>query len=333
MINTFKLVQFVRKRPFEIDIFAPIQLMKVYYSIDDFQQVKGAVVTTGTFDGVHVGHRKIIDRLNEIAKRIGGESVLLTFHPHPRMVLFPDDHGLELITTLDEKIKLLEQAGVDNLIIHPFTKEFSRKTSLEFIREVLVEKIGTSVLVIGYDHHFGRNREGSFEHLKESGPLYGFRVEEISVQDVDDVAVSSTKIRKALQEGDVETASKYLSYPFELTGTVIHGDKLGRTLGYPTANVSVNDETKIIPANGVYGCYVLLGEEKMKGMLNIGMRPTVNGEERRIEVHVFGLEREFYGERITLILKGRIRDERKFDTVEKLKERLAIDKKLAETML
>ncbi|MCB9186012.1 MAG: bifunctional riboflavin kinase/FAD synthetase [Flavobacteriales bacterium] len=307
--------------------------MKVYYSIDDFQQVKGAVVTTGTFDGVHVGHRKIIDRLNEIAKRIGGESVLLTFHPHPRMVLFPDDHGLELITTLDEKIKLLEQAGVDNLIIHPFTKEFSRKTSLEFIREVLVEKIGTSVLVIGYDHHFGRNREGSFEHLKESGPLYGFRVEEISVQDVDDVAVSSTKIRKALQEGDVETASKYLSYPFELTGTVIHGDKLGRTLGYPTANVSVNDETKIIPANGVYGCYVLLGEEKMKGMLNIGMRPTVNGEERRIEVHVFGLEREFYGERITLILKGRIRDERKFDTVEKLKERLAIDKKLAETML
>ena len=307
--------------------------MKVYHSIEEFQQVKGAVVTTGTFDGVHVGHRKIINRLNEIARKIDGESVLLTFHPHPRMVLFPDDHGLELITTMDEKIQLLEDAGIDNLIIHPFTKEFSRKTSLEFIREVLVEKIGTSVLVIGYDHHFGRNREGSFEHLKESGPLYGFKVEEISVQDVDDVAVSSTKIRNALHEGDVMTASKYLSYQFQLKGTVVHGDKLGRKIGFPTANIQVDSDTKLIPANGVYGCYVLLGEEKFKGMLNIGMRPTVNGEERRIEVHVFDLNREFYGESITLILKDRIRDEKKFDSVEQLKERLAIDKNLAERML
>ncbi len=307
--------------------------MKVYHSIHDFQQVKGAVVTTGTFDGVHVGHRKIIDRLNEIAGKIDGESVLLTFHPHPRMVLFPDDHGLELITTMDEKIQLLEEAGIDNLIIHPFTKEFSRKTSLEFIREVLVEKIGTSVLVIGYDHHFGRNREGSFEHLKESGPLYGFQVEEISVQDVDDVAVSSTKIRKALQEGDVATAGKYLAHPFQLTGTVIHGDKLGREIGFPTANIQVDSDTKIIPANGVYGCYVLLGEEKFKGMLNIGLRPTVSGTERRIEVNVFGLDREFYGESITLVLKDRIRNEQKFEGVEQLKERLAIDKKIAEQML
>jgi len=316
-----------------MDIFAATRPMKVYHSIEEFQQVKGAVVTTGTFDGVHVGHRKIINRLNEIARKIDGESVLLTFHPHPRMVLFPDDHGLELITTMDEKIQLLEDAGIDNLIIHPFTKEFSRKTSLEFIREVLVEKIGTSVLVIGYDHHFGRNREGSFEHLKESGPLYGFKVEEISVQDVDDVAVSSTKIRNALHEGDVMTASKYLSYQFQLKGTVVHGDKLGRKIGFPTANIQVDSDTKLIPANGVYGCYVLLGEEKFKGMLNIGMRPTVNGEERRIEVHVFDLNREFYGESITLILKDRIRDEKKFDSVEQLKERLAIDKNLAERML
>ena len=319
--------------PSYLDTFAAILRMKVYHSIDEFQKVKGAVVTTGTFDGVHVGHRKIIDRLNQIAGRIGGESVLLTFHPHPRMVLFPDDHGLELITTMDEKIQLLEEAGIDNLIIHPFTKEFSRTTSLDFIREILVEKIGTSVLVIGYDHHFGRNREGSFEHLRESGPLYGFEVEEISVQDVDDVAVSSTKIRKALQEGDVATASKYLAYPFQLTGTVIHGDKLGRKIGFPTANIEVDDETKIIPANGVYGCYVLLGEEKFKGMLNIGLRPTVNGEERRIEVNVFELDREFYGKSITIILKERIRDEKKFDSVEQLKERLEIDKNLAERML
>ena len=307
--------------------------MKVYHSIDEFQQVKGAVVTTGTFDGVHVGHRKIINRLNEIARTIDGESVLLTFHPHPRMVLFPDDHGLELITTMDEKIELLEDAGIDNLIIHPFTKEFSRKTSLEFIREVLVEKIGTSVLVIGYDHHFGRNREGSFEHLRESGPLYGFKVEEISVQDVDDVAVSSTKIRNALHDGDVSTASKYLSHPFQLKGTVVHGDKLGRKIGFPTANIQIDSDSKIIPANGVYACYVLLGEDKLKGMLNIGMRPTVSGEERRIEVHVFDLNREFYGESITLKLKERIRDEEKFESVEQLKERLAVDKEIATSML
>lgn len=316
-----------------MDIFAPILLMKVYHSIDEFQKVKGAVVTTGTFDGVHVGHRKIIDRLNEIARKIDGESVLLTFHPHPRMVLFPDDHGLELITTMDEKIQLLEEAGIDNLIIHPFTKGFSRKTSLEFIREVLVEKIGTAVLVIGYDHHFGRNREGSFEHLKESGPLYGFQVEEISVQDVDDVAVSSTKIRNALHNGDVATAGKYLAHPFQLSGTVIHGDKLGREIGFPTANIQVDSDTKIIPANGVYGCYVLLGEEKFKGMLNIGLRPTVNGNERRIEVNVFDLDRELYGESITLMLKDRIRNEEKFESVEQLKERLKIDKNLAEAML
>jgi riboflavin kinase/FMN adenylyltransferase len=307
--------------------------LKVFHSIEEFQKVKGAVVTTGTFDGVHVGHRKIINRLNETAKKIGGESVLLTFHPHPRMVLFPDNHGLELITTMDEKIKLLEEAGVQNLIIHPFTKEFSRTTSLDFIRDILVDKLGTSVLVIGYDHHFGRNREGSFEHLRESGPLYGFQVEEISVQDVDDVAVSSTKIRKALQDGDVLTASRYLAHPYQLCGTVIHGDKLGREIGYPTANIQVDDETKVIPANGVYACYVYVGENKFGGMLNIGNRPTVNGQMRRIEVNIFEFGEELYGQQLVLELKDRIRDERKFGNLEELKERLAIDKKLAEGIL
>ena len=307
--------------------------MKVFHSIAEFQKVKGAVVTTGTFDGVHVGHRKIIDRLNEIAKKVNGESVLLTFHPHPRMVLFPDDHGLELITTMEEKIQLLEEAGVQNLIIHPFTKEFSRTTSLDFIRDILVDKLGTSVLVIGYDHHFGRNREGSFEHLRESGPLYGFRVEEISVQDVDDVAVSSTKIRKALQDGDVLTASKYLAHRYQLSGTVIHGDKLGRELGYPTANIKVDDETKVIPANGVYACYVYVAGNKFNGMLNIGNRPTVNGQVRRIEVNIFDFDEGLYGKQISLELKDRIRDEKKFENVEELKTRLAIDKNLAEGIL
>lgn len=307
--------------------------MKVYHSIDEFLKVKGAVVTTGTFDGVHVGHRKIINRLNAIAKKIGGESVLLTFHPHPRMVLFPDDHDLELITTMDEKIALLEQAGVENLIIHPFTKEFSRTTSIDFIRDILVDKLGTSVLVIGYDHHFGRNREGSFEHLRESGPLYGFQVEEISVQDVDDVAVSSTKIRKALQDGDVLTAGKYLAHPYQLTGTVIHGDKLGREIGYPTANIQIDDKTKVIPANGVYACYVYVDGKKFNGMLNIGNRPTVNGHVGRIEVNIFEFDQELYGKQLVLQLKDRIRDEKKFENIEELKNRLAIDKNVAKQIL
>jgi len=307
--------------------------VKIFHSIDDFTKVKSAVVTTGTFDGVHIGHRKIISRLNQIAKKIDGESVLLTFDPHPRMVLFPDDHGLELITTLDEKIGLLEEAGIQNLIIHPFTREFSRKTSINFVREILVEKLRTEVLVIGYDHHFGRNREGSFEHLKEYGPLYGFTVEEISVQDVEDVAVSSTKIRKALGDGDVATAEKYLTHAFQLNGTVIHGDKLGRKIGFPTANIQVDDETKIILANGVYAVNVILDGEKMKGMLNIGTRPTVNGTERRIEVNIFDFDREFYGRKITLLLKDRIRAEKKFENVEELKKRLEIDKNLALKLL
>jgi len=324
-----------RTLPCLLDIFAANGTgdLKVFHAIEEFEKVNRAVVTTGTFDGVHIGHRKIINRLNQIARKIGGESVLLTFHPHPRMVLYPEDHGLQLITTLDEKIELLEEAGVDNLIIHPFTKEFSRISSLEFIREILVKRIGTTVLVIGYDHHFGRNREGSFEHLRESGPLYGFEVEEISVQDVDHVAVSSTKIRKALNRGDVATANRYLARPFRLSGTVIHGDKLGRELGYPTANIQVEDLNKIIPANGVYACYVLIDGEKFKGMLNIGTRPTVNGDRRRIEVHVFDLDSDLYGKKVTLLLIDRVRDERKFDSVEALKQRLLIDKNKVEQLL
>lgn len=307
--------------------------MKVYHSIDEFEKVKNAVVTTGTFDGVHIGHRKIISRLNQTAQKIGGESVLLTFHPHPRMVLFPEDHGLELITTLDEKIKLLADAGVQNLIIHPFTKAFSRISSIDFIRDILVEKLGTATLVIGYDHHFGRNREGSFEHLRESGPVYGFEVEEISAQDVDDVAVSSTKIRKALHEGDVRTAGKYLTHPYQFTGTVIHGDKLGRELGFPTANLQIDNAIKAVPANGVYACYVLFNEKKMKGMLNIGTRPTVSGNMNRMEVHIFDFNQELYGQQLTLQLIDRIRDEKKFVNTDQLKQRLSIDKNLAERIL
>jgi len=307
--------------------------MKVYRSIEQFKKVSNAVVTTGTFDGVHIGHRRIISRVNEVASRIGGESVVLTFDPHPRMVLFPEDNDLRLITTLDEKIGLLQEAGVQNLIVHPFTKAFSRTTSIDFIREILVNQLGTSVLVIGYDHHFGRNREGSFEHLKESGPLYGFQVEEIPVQDVDEVAVSSTKIRKALEEGNVAVARQYLACPFRISGFVTHGDKLGRSLGFPTANVHVTDQNKLIPANGVYACYVNVVGRKFCGMLNIGHRPTVNGHAKRIEVNIFDFDTAIYGEDIVLELQDRIRDERKFDNLEQLKAQLALDELKARSLL
>lgn len=234
---------------------------------------------------------------------------------------------------MDEKTALLEEAGIDHLVIHPFTKEFSRTSSIDFIREIVVKQLNTQKLVIGYDHHFGRNREGSFEHLKETGPLYGFDVEEIPVQDVDDVAVSSTKIRKALSEGDVATAESYLARPYRLSGTVIHGDKLGRELGYPTANISIADPYKLIPANGVYACYVLVDGEKFKGMLNIGLRPTVEGTHRRIEVNILNFDRDIYDSHIVVLLKHHLRDERKFEDLELLRKRLEIDRNQTEQLL
>ncbi len=308
--------------------------MKVYHSIDDFPTSHCAVVTTGTFDGVHVGHRKILQRLNEVAKENGGESVLLTFHPHPRSVLQPDME-LKLLTNLEEKIKLLEEAGLQNLIIHPFTVEFSRTSSLEFVRNLVVNKIGAKHLVIGYDHHFGRNREGSFEHLKEFGPVYGFEVEEIPAQDIDDVHVSSTKIRKALSDGDVATANAYLTYAFRTTGWVVKGDQIGNSIGYPTANIEINDPNKLIPGDGVYAVRVQLpGEsELLPGMCNIGHRPTVHGAEHRIEVNLFDFNRDLYGDKLRVDFYQRIRAEQKFDSVEALKEQLRLDETQARTIL
>ncbi|NDH78594.1 MAG: riboflavin biosynthesis protein RibF, partial [Flavobacteriia bacterium] len=210
--------------------------MKVYQSLAEFNPLDCAVATTGTFDGVHLGHKKILGQLVQMAHKVGGESVLLTFSPHPRLVLQPDTE-LKLLTSLEEKIGLLEQTGLDHVIIHPFTKEFSRTPSLEFVREILVNQIGVKQLVIGYDHHFGRNREGSFDHLKEFGPIYGFEVEEIPALDIDAVNISSTKIRSALTEGDVELAATYLGHPYIIGGEVIKGDQIGRTIGFPTANL------------------------------------------------------------------------------------------------
>ena len=300
--------------------------MKVYHSISDFKNVSRPILTTGTFDGVHFGHKIIIDRLKEIAKNQNGETVLLTFSPHPRMVLFPDDHNLQLINTLDEKIKLLEKAGIDHLIIHPFTKAFSRISSMQFVRDIIVNELNIYKLVIGYNHHFGRNREGSFEHLKQYAPLYDFEVEEISAQLIDDVSISSTKIRKALLSGNVSKAADYLGYNYTLQGRVIEGQQIGRTIGFPTANLMVLDESKLIPKDGVYAVYVEVTGQSFKGMMNIGNNPSLKFKKHSIEVHIFDFDSDIYNEQIEVRFIKHIREEICFENLNDLKIQLEQDK-------
>lgn len=299
--------------------------MKVYRSIEEFENKGNAIVTTGTFDGVHFGHQKIIARLKEVANLYKGESVIITFFPHPRLVLFPEDNDLKLINTLEEKIELLENAGIDHLIIIPFTKEFSRLSSLEFIQQIIVEKIGTKKLVIGYDHHFGKNREGSFEHLKHYAPEYGFEVEEIPEQDINDVAVSSTKIRNAILKGDFKTANNYLGYPFSLRGIVIKGNQIGRTIGYPTANIQVPESYKLIPGDGIYAVKVEVDNSTYTGMLYIGNRPVINGHERVIEVNIFDFNKDIYNEHVKIEFHQYIRGDKKLNGLDELKAALAAD--------
>lgn len=300
--------------------------MKVYRSLDELPKINNAIVTQGTFDGVHAAHTVILKRLQQIAQQRKGETVVMTFDPHPRMVLFPEDHGLKLLHTLDEKIAALEAAGIDHLLVIPFTKDFSRLTSLQFIRDIIVNRLGTQVLVIGYNHRFGKNREGSFEHLKEYSSLYGFEVEEIPEQDIDEISVSSTRIRKALEEGDVQLASKYLLQPYQLTGTVVKGNQLGRTIGFPTANIKVADANKQIPANGVYAVKVVFNKRTLLGMLNAGVRPTVDGLTHTVEVHLFDFDEEIYGKQLTIHFVDKLRNETKFPNLEALTNQLEKDK-------
>ena len=293
--------------------------MKIYHSLDDYQPVDNVVVTIGTFDGVHVGHRKLIDRVKEIAREIGGETLILTFFPHPRMVLYPNEHGIELLNTVREKILLLEEAGVDHLIIHPFDQEFSELSSEQFIKQVIAEKIKTSKLVIGYDHRFGRKREGSFEDLLKLAPTLGFEVEKIAEEDVNDIAVSSTLIRQALKSGDVQTAISYLGRPYSLTGTVVHGNKIGRTIGFPTANLKIEENYKLIPSEGVYVVEADLLNETFYGMLSIGKRPTLENDGRlSVEVFLINFDRNIYGEELTLRILEWIRGDEKFGSIEEL---------------
>ncbi len=309
--------------------------MKVYFSLEDFTPLNNAVVTTGTFDGVHLGHKKILNQLNRVAQQSGGESVLLTFNPHPRLVLQPDA-DLRMINSQAEKIELLKKTGLNHLIIHPFTKEFSRTSSLDFVRNILVNSIGAKKLVIGYDHHFGRNREGSFEHLKEFGPVYGFEVEEIPAKDVENTTVSSTKIRRALLNGQLKTASEYLGYTFLLNGLVVEGEKIGQSIGFPTANILLKDPHKIIPADGVYAVEVSFPaqpNQHFKGMCNIGNRPTFNGRFKTIEVHIFDFNKNIYGQQITLSFKQHLRSEIKFENAEALVQQLHKDAQQARLAL
>ena len=275
------------------------------------------VITIGTFDGVHIGHRKIIKRIVESAENSALESAVLTFFPHPRMVL-QKEVGIELINTIEERKQILENTGVDHLIVHPFTRAFSRLTAQEYIEEVLVKKLQAKKVIIGYDHRFGRNRNADIEDLRKYGEKYGFEVEEISKQDVDEVAVSSTKIRKALQEGDVEKANTYLGSNFLLTGTIVKGKGLGKDLGFPTANLKIEETYKLIPKTGVYVVKALIDDQEFFGMMNIGYNPTVGGSEKTIETYFFNLDKNLYGKKLQIEMLKRIREEKKFSGVEEL---------------
>lgn len=303
--------------------------MNIYQNINEFKAKRDVVITTGTFDGVHVGHRKIIQRVTELAKKINGESVLLTFFPHPRMVLYPEQNDLRLINTIEERIELLKETGIDHLIIHPFTKEFSRITSLDFVRDILVNKLNTRKLVIGYDHHFGKNREGSFEHLKEYGPVYGFDVEEISAQEIQQINISSTKIRNSVLVGEIKAANQFLGYHYFINGTVVEGEKIGRQIGFPTANLKVNDWYKLIPGNGVYAVKVSFEGVIYNGMLNIGTRPTISGSNVTIEVHLFNFNQDIYTKNLRIAFVEKIREEEKFNQLTDLQSQLIHDKEKA----
>jgi riboflavin kinase/FMN adenylyltransferase len=288
--------------------------LKVYRNLSEFARQPNAVVTIGTFDGVHRGHQEIIARLDEIAAQTGGQSVVLTFFPHPRMVLYPADHGLLLLNTLEERIDLLERFGVQHLVVYPFTLAFSRTSVTEYVRDLLVNALGTKRLVIGYDHHFGRNREGSLADLRELSAVYGFEVEEIPEQDIRRVAVSSTKIRKSLLAGDIATANEFLGHAYSLSGRVVPGERRGRAMGFPTANLQVEEDYKLIPGHGVYAVVVRIGGRagEWKGALSIGTRPTFDDGAVSIEVYLLGFEGDLYGKRLTLFFKHRLRDEMKF---------------------
>lgn len=303
--------------------------MVVYYGIDAFKPLKDVVVTQGTFDGVHLGHQKILRTLVTEAEKDNSESVVLTFFPHPRMVLFPDDPQVKLIDTMDEKIRLLNQFGVKHLVIQEFNHELSRLSAFEFVRNELVTKLGMKKLIVGYDHRFGRNREGDFGQLSEWATIFGFELLEISRLDVEESAVSSTKVRNAIINGDLKTVKGLLGRNYSISGQVVHGKQLGRQIGFPTANIEVKENYKLLPLDGVYAAIVTIDGNKHYGMLNIGLRPTFDEDKRSIEINVFEFDENLYNKVLNIELVERIREEKKFEGIEKLKEQLQLDKEIA----
>lgn len=303
--------------------------MKIYDNFNDFQPIPHAVVTIGTFDGVHLGHQKILNRLRVLADQSHGETVLITFWPHPRMVLRPDSHNIRLLSTFEEKNRLLEEFGVDYLVSIPFTNAFSETSSEEFIHHILIEKIKTNILVIGYDHKFGKGREGGFDHLHANQEKYGFELEEIPREDIDSIGISSTKIRQALENGDIVSANNFLGRPYALRGKVVQGRQIGRSIGFPTANIEIADENKLIPSDGAYIVQVSVEGKTVNGMLNIGHRPTLSGLNKTIEVHLFDFDRSIYGVDIDIFFLDFLRPEMKFSGLPELTEQLNRDRILA----
>jgi riboflavin kinase/FMN adenylyltransferase len=301
-------------------------MLTVRYT-ENFRIEKPSILTIGTFDGVHLGHQKILKKLNELKQNTGLNSVILTFDPHPRKVLFPEQKDLKLITSTDEKLALLEANGIDITVVYPFSKAFAQMDAQAYIRDVLSKSLKVKYLIIGYDHKFGNNRDGDIKTLKNFSKEYNYEVEEISVQDIDNINVSSSKIREALHKGDVELANKYLGYEFFITGTVVKGKQLGRTIGYPTANLQTNEPDKMIPAIGVYLVKIQLAQQELYGMLSIGKNPTTDTDERvKIEVNIFNFNQDIYDTNICISLMKRLRDEVKFENIELLKAQLKNDK-------
>ena len=307
--------------------------MRIHLGTEAIENIKNAAVTAGTFDGVHVGHQKILARLREEADKVGGETVLITYWPHPRLVLKPWDHSLLLLSTFPEKANLLEKYGVDHLVKIPFTQEFAQMSPEDYVRIILHERIRTKKIIIGYDHRFGKNRSGGLEELHAYAPTYDFEVEEIPRQDIDAIGISSTKIRRALEVGDVHLANNFLGRHYSLTGHVIHGNKIGRSLGFPTANIQVKENYKLIPSDGIYAVRICHEYNKYNGMLNIGQRPTIGGENKTIEVNIFDFDQDIYESEITIEFVDLIRKEIKFSSLEALKKQLKTDKEAVQQRL
>jgi riboflavin kinase/FMN adenylyltransferase len=307
--------------------------MQVVTNLDLFIKPENAIVTQGTFDGVHAGHRQILGNIVQLAKQQNGKSILVTFNPHPRKVLFDDESTIKLLSTLKEKVALFTEIGLDYLIILPFDETLSKMSAVNFVRDILVEKIGVQTMVVGHDHRFGRNREGSFDDLKEYADIYGFEVKEIAAHDINEAVVSSTKIRTSLRNGDIATASLFLDRNYSITGKVVHGKKLGKEIGYPTANIEVDDIDKLIPANGIYAVNVQYLDTIYDGMLSIGNNPTIENAKWSIEVNIFEFNKTIYGDELTIYFIARMRDEVKFNDLNDLKLQLKTDESEARGIL